>query len=462
MITLFDDQQQAVDAVRASMAAGHKRVLMQAATGSGKTVMASYILRAARERGSNTWFVVPRKELLRQTSKTYDKFDIPHSYIASGMGYNAMADSHIASLQTLPRRLDKLAPPQMVVIDECHFGDGYMNNLFEWFKQHGVWVIGLSATPKKQNGQGMDKWYDDLVLGTPIKELIALGRLSKYEMYAPSVPDLSDIKTTAGDYNKSALQKFMDNHGQYMIGDAVKTYKDNAAGMRGITFCTSVKESKRTAEAYREAGVNAMHMDGTMSSDVRREIILQFADGRIDQITSVDLMTFGFDLSAQVDRDITIECMSDLRPTKSESLQLQKWGRVLRAKDKPALIFDHAGNAHQHGMPDSDREWSLQGREKRRRSHSEREVDMKQCTECFFCHPPAPNCPKCGFIYPIQSREVEQLEGELVKITENDIKKKKRMEVGKARSRADLEAIARERGYKQGWVYKMMKLKGIR
>jgi len=150
-------------------------------------------------------------------------------------------------------------------------------------------------------------------------------------------------------------------------------------------------------------------------------------------------------------------------PTKSEAKQLQKWGRVLRVKDNPAQIFDHAGNVFEHGMPDELRKWTLKGQDKRvRKEQQEREIEMRQCKECHFCHPSGPHCPNCGNIYPIQSRAIKQVEGELEEIKTVQRKKEKRMEVGMAKTMKDLQDIAKDRGYKQGWVYHMAQMKRIK
>jgi superfamily II DNA or RNA helicase len=436
---------------------------MQSATGSGKTIMATKILQDANEKGSTTWFVVPRRELVKQTAGTYDDFALPYSYVAAGNPFRAMMDNQICSLQTLPRRIDGLRPPKLAVIDECHYGAGYMDTLIEWLSAAGSYIIGLSATPKRMNGEGMGRWFDDMVLGPTIKELIAAKRLSEFKMFAPSDNGFTGVKTTAGDYNKGALQEWFDENGDVAIGDCVSTYKKHALGKIGLTFCSSIIESKKTAMAYCQAGIPACHLDGTMSADSRFEVINRLANREILQITSVDIMTFGFDLSAQVGKDITVECMSDLAPTKSDPKQLQKWGRALRKKDMPALIFDHVGNAYRHGMPDADREWSLDSKPKRRRSEGERQSPVRQCTKCYFCHDPAPVCPNCGHVYPVKSREIKQVDGELeeIKEIERQEKKSKRMEVGMAKSYQDLKRIGEERGYSKGWAYVMAKKKGL-
>ena len=462
MITLFQDQSDQIDRVAESMRKGNKRVLMQAATGAGKTIMSTEILRRAINKGSRTWFIVPRKSLLKQTSETYKSFGIPHSFVASGYQYDPNIGNHICSMQTLPRRLGGLRAPDIAIIDETHYGGAHLDKIITWLTAAGCWIVGLSATPKKHNGDGLDKWYDDLVLGVPMAELINSGRLSAYKVFAPSTPDLSAVKITAGDYNKKQLNEWMHDHGDVLIGDAVKTYKDKAMGKIGLTFCTSIEESMRVAKAYNDAGVPACHLDGTVSKESREFVINKLADGEIFQITSVDLMTFGFDLAAQVGRDVVIECMSDLAPTKSEAKQLQKWGRVLRRKDEPALIFDHSGNVFEHGMPNEEREWKLEGRKKRVRAVSEeRDVEMRKCTKCYFCHPPKPVCPNCGNVYPVQPRTIKKIEGELEEV-EAVKRKEKRMEVGQARTYEDLARIARDRGYNPYWAKLMAQKKGIR
>ncbi len=434
---------------------------MQSATGSGKTIMATDILLRAIQRKSSTWFVVPRKELLRQTSGTYDAFGIAHSYIAAGRDYNGYAQSHIVSQQTVVRRLDDLTPPKMAVIDECHYGQDGLDTLIQWLSNAGTYIIGLTATPKKQSGQGFDGWFDDMVMGPSIKELIALGRLSEFKLYAPNRPDLTGIRKVAGEYHQGQLDEWMEHHGKVLVGDAIGTYKSRAMGRLGLTFCTSIKQSKLTAEAFTAEGIPAAHMDGTMSDDVRKAIIRAYADRRLLQLCSVDLMTFGFDLAAQVGRDVVVECMSDLAPTHSESKQLQKWGRVLRRKPEPAMIFDHVGNAFKHGMPDDEREWSLKGRDKVYKQEVDRDAQLRQCTRCYFCHPVAPACPECGFVYPIKYREIKTVAGDLEEVKAIKAAKQKRMEIGMAKTVDDLRRIARERGYKTGWINIIARKKGI-
>jgi superfamily II DNA or RNA helicase len=187
-------------------------------------------------------------------------------------------------------------------------------------------------------------------------------------------------------------------------------------------------------------------VSGAMDGDERSRRIKAFARRELHVLTSVDLLTFGFDLASAAQMDVTIEAMSDLRPTKSLSLQLQKWGRVLRMKPDPALIFDHAGNCDIHGMPDDDREWSLEGRQKRKGGNAEPTIPVRQCGACYMVHRPSPTCPGCGHVYPIKSRMVDEVDGELSEVMERRAKVEKKMQQGRAKTLQELMALGYSRG----------------
>ena len=447
MITLYPDQQDLIDRTRQAMRR-HKSVLMRAGTGSGKTVMASWLVASAQARGKRTWFTVPRKELTVQTSETYKEFNIPHSHIAAEYPFNPYSKSHVCSVGTLIRRLDSVKPPDLAIIDEAHFGGESLDVIIKWLKKHGSWVIGLSATPWRLSGEGLGRWYDDMVEGPSTRWLIDNKRLSDYRLFAPNRPDLSGIKTVAGDYAKGQLSEFME-HDQILIGDAVKYYMEHGMGKLGVTYCASRKHSRMTAERYREAGVMAMHIDGETPAAERRQIIRDYAKREILQLCNAQLLTFGFDLAAQVGRkDICVEAMTDLGPTKSLSQQSQKWGRVLRYKPYPAMIFDHASNIHYHGLPCADRDWTLDDRNSSMESEfaDEKTIPVRTCDKCFFSHKAAPKCPECGHVYPVKYREIDEVDGELGEI--NIAEMKARQEKDMKKKLHQLIAVGRKRGYK--------------
>ena len=142
-----------------------------------------------------------------------------------------------------------------------------------------------------------------------------------------------------------------------------------------------------------------------------------------------------------------METIIGLRPTQSLTLHLQMIGRGLRAKPKPAILLDHANNFRRHGFPDDDREWSLHGREKRPGTASDA-MPVRQCGECYHVHRPAPVCPRCGYVYPVQSREVEEIAGELEQVDPAEVRRAAKREQARAKSVEDLVELGRARGYK--------------
>ncbi len=453
-IAPFPDQMELINGVRSAMRS-HKSILMQSATGTGKTVMASYMMQQAHSKGSRCMFVVPRRELLRQTAKTLDGYHIPYGVIASGWTDNQFARIRLATAGTLVRRLDTVKPPNILFVDETHYGGGDLDRIITWARDGGSWIVGLSATPWKLSGKGIGEWYDTMIQGPQISWLIENRRLSDYRLFAPSRPDLSGIKTMAGDYNKGQLDDFM-TADRVLIGNAVKHYREHAMGRLNVAFGTSVKHAEIIAQSFRDAGIPAAHVSGAMDDDEIARRVRAFARRELLVLANCSLLTFGFDLSSAAGVDVTIECMSDLAPTQSLSLQLQKNGRVLRMKDYPALIFDHAGNIDRHGLPDQDREWTLQGKDKR--SGGQKTEPTRQCQTCYFVHRPAPVCPNCGSVYPVQSREIEEIEGELQEVSRDQERREARQAQGMAKTLYDLIRHGKLKGmrYPEQWAARVM------
>jgi superfamily II DNA or RNA helicase len=236
-----------------------------------------------------------------------------------------------------------------------------------------------------------------------------------------------------------------------LIGDAVSHYKEHANGLLNIVYGTSIKHAGMLADAFNAAGIKAAAVSSKTPDDELANIIKAFARRELKCIANCDLLTFGFDLSAAAGMNVTIESMSDLGPTQSMAKQLQKWGRVLRAKDKPALIFDHAGNIDEHDMPDAEREWTLDGRDKKKGASSEKTKPVRQCPKCYFCDRPAPVCGNCGFVFPVASRMIEEVDGDLEEVTAPRMKP--RQEAGMVAAKDGLAGLLRlekERGYKPG------------
>lgn len=398
MIELREDQDDVRNKLRVALRQ-HQAVLVYAPTGFGKTVLASALAKAIFEKNKRFIFCVHRVDLITQTAKTFTNFGIPFSYIAAGYHFNPHHRIYIASIPTLRNRLGKI-PADYVVVDEAHLSiaAGWAK-IANHYKDQGARLIGLTGSPKRLDGKPLGDVWQTMVFGPSVRWLIDRGHLSKYRAFSPQGLDLSAVHhdKAKNDYNSSELDDLY--AGKAVLSNTVSLWKKYAAGTRTIAFAPSVRTAHLLAEQFREQGVMAVGLDGETQHGDRRQAFIGFADRQIEVIVNCSLFCEGFDLAAQVDRDVTIETVLDTAPSKSLAKVLQKWGRSLRKKPKPAVILDCVGGFAAHGFPDDERNWSLDGSDTT-------EVSVKICPQCAYAHRPAPRCPECDFVYPVASREM--------------------------------------------------------
>lgn len=445
MIQLRPYQQAILDDARQAFAARIRAVLICLATGGGKTVTASTVVQGAAQKRNTTWWLTHRRELASQASQTFHSLGIPHGTIQAGHVSNPHALVQVASIQTIARRLDALPPPNLIVFDETHhIGAASWDAIFHRFP--AARILGLTATPWRLDGQGLGRWYGHMVEGPSTADLIANGSLSRYRLFAPAMPDLSGVATAAGDFQRGALAKAMAK--PQIVGDAIGHYTRLCHGKRAVAFAAGVENSKQIAAQFNAAGIPAEHVDGEMPADQRDVAVDRFRRGETLVLSNADLFGEGFDVPA-------IEAAILLRPTKSLSLHLQQVGRALRPCEgkAEAIILDHAGNSLRHGLPDDEREWSLEDRERRKKAEPS-EVPVRQCKECFFVYRPAPKCPSCGHVPPVVAREIEVVEGELAEVSRSKEmeQRRRRLEERDCETLDDWRALAAQRGYRPGWA----------
>jgi DNA repair protein RadD len=475
---LRDYQQTGVDGIRKALASGNDGVCFVLSTGGGKTVTFSYIAHGAASKGKTIVIMAHRKELCRQISNTLAQFGVVHHVIAAPQAIRSIKieqfKAHrrsfvsskiepviVASVQTLAKRLDSLPiRPDIIVCDEGH----HLTQGSQWGKvvEHypDAKLLAVTATPCRLDGKGLGRghggYMDAMVFGPSMGELIERGYLSPYRIFAPPTAlDLSNVKTRMGDYAKDDLAEAMDK--PTITGSAVEHYRMLANGKRAVVFCVGVAHAEHVASQFRDAGFSAAHVDGGMDDALRDKTLSDFSEGRISILTSSDLISEGFDVPG-------IEVAIMLRPTQSLSLYLQQIGRALRyVPGKTAIILDHVGVVAKHGLPDSEFEWSLEGQKKRKKKPSdEDEVKVKTCTQCFATFAPQPICPNCGHKEEAKARQLEETDGKLVEITEEQkqqMRKQQRKEEGMAKTLADLLKIEKERGYKPGWAVMRHKMR---
>jgi len=445
-------QSNLIEDIRKEMRKGIKNIVLQAPTGCGKTVLTAFMIKETVRRNHECLFIVHRRELIEQSAETFEGVEMPYGIIASGYPENLKEKIQICSVQSLARRLHKIRYPKLMIWDECHHLGART-----WGKIHAMFPkayhVGLTATPKRLDGKGLDKYFDHLITGPKVQDLIDTGFLSDYKIYAPPGPDFSKCHKRMGDYSRAEIGEIMESG--TVLGSTVEQYKRWADGKQTLIFCTCIKHSLAVAESFNKAGYIAYHLDGDTPKKQRDTIIKGFKRGEIKIITNCDLFGEGLDVPS-------LECVQLCRPTLSLALYRQQVGRSLRpfeGKDH-AIIIDQVGNVSRHGLPCQDIEWDLKGKAKKDAS-----AGPKICPECFYANKPASTeCECCGFIFPVESKRVipEELAGHLQEIDKATFKMKRIREQSTCRTFSELVALGKSRNYKYpvGWAKHVMKSRG--
>lgn len=418
MIELRPYQQRAIADVRAAYRRT-KRVLLVAPTGFGKTATASALIQWAVAKGRRVVFAVHRREIVRDTLRRLEGAGVPCGLVMAGERASD-APVQVCSVQTLVARA--AAPPaDLIVWDEAHHcaADTYREIAAQY---PSAWHLGLTATPERADGVGLRDAFDELVVGATVRELQEQGYLAECDVIAP-------------DTRRDALAM-----------EPTAAWEKYAEGRPTVVFHRTVEESLRFA---RGLGSVCAHIDGSMGRSMRDARLEDFARGRTQVLSNVYVLTEGWDAPrAKV-------CIL-ARGCGSPGTYLQMVGRVLRrAGDERALVVDLAGVTHEHGLPDEDREYSLDGIA--RKPTSDREW-ISQCLACGFVTrgvSRGPACSQCGALWPavepvrVEAAEMRKISDEprwLAQLRSRAPRHERDAELDR------LLAVARERGYKPGWA----------
>lgn len=471
--------------IRHAYRCGHRSVLFVLPTGGGKTYTFVDIAERAAAKGNRILILVHRSELVDQASRSLHAIGCQHGVIASGYRMDLQPMVQVASVQTLIKRLHLIPPGwfKMIVVDEAHHAVA------------GTWaqilaamldcrVLGVTATPERLDGRGLREMFDVMILGPDAAWLTDEAFLTQARIFSPPPIDLSSIKRVDSRNGKAKAADILRQR-QFM-GDAVTHYRRTIAPVHNgtaIAFCPNLEVAEAMTDAFRSQGITAATIDGKTDRGIRRRMISDIGDASLKVLVSVDIISEGTDIPSVTGAIL-------YRPTDSLTLFLQQCGRVLRpiyapgydlettqgrlnaiaAGGKPfAVINDHVGNTYtgdipKHGTPTDHREWSLDGRKAREKAESTA-PPIRICPACLSQIPAAANpCPHCGHVVETQPRwrEMKVVEGELQELDPALTRRTMRREVAQARTREELEAIARERGYKAGWVTHMLSARGQR
>jgi len=370
---------------------GQRKVLAQLPTAAGKTVALAHI--------SNDFFLAGRKILvlahrLELVEQAADKLSaiigaevgiIKHGYPA-----HLTRKIQVGSVQTLSRRnLAQILPKiGLLICDEAHHATAKTyREIFNFYEN--VPILGVTATPKREDGQGFKELFDVLVEGIDTHSLIKTGYLSPYKLFvtSSSISTIGIKKSKSNnDYAKNDLALAVTT--QVSLDNIFENWSKFAHRKKTLIFAASITHSKAIATYFQTRGVECEHLDAQTPEKERKAILNRFSAGITQIITNYQIVTEGYDCP-------NIECVYCLRPTTSSTLWLQMVGRSLRTapNKKYATIIDLTENWKIHGLPDDNRQWLL----------SPLSLSESQYTPGLI------KCPSCTHVFRDNTRSLKPL-----------------------------------------------------
>lgn len=356
--TLRQYQREGIENIFSLWRKGKRSILFQMPTGTGKTVLFAEIVRMGFQQQRKILIVVHRIELVDQITRKLKSRGVEVGHIVAGKQSDYSRIVQVASIQTLSRREHPEA--NLIIIDECHHAKAATYKKL-WELYPDAKFLGVTATPVRLSGEGFSDLFDELIVSMSILQFIEKGFLVKIKHHVGAKPRLEGVKVRHGDYVTSMLSGIMMDNS--MMIDLIESYCQQTPGKSAIVFAVDVEHSQSIAERYREADVNAAHIDAKTPKAIREQILSDFRKGIIKVVSNVEIITEGFDFPE-------CEVVQLARPTKSLALYLQMVGRVMRpAKGKTeGIVLDNAGLWLEHNLSVIDRTWSLEGLKKKKRS----------------------------------------------------------------------------------------------
>jgi superfamily II DNA or RNA helicase len=448
--------------IEQAIAAGEKRILVVAPTGSGKTLVASALINSFTRRYRPVVVLAHRKEIIDQTSKKLRGSRITHGIVKAGYSPRPMERVQVASVQTLWVRAMRseamtLPPADLLIVDECHHAAAHTwRKLIEAYPD--AVLIGLTATPCRGDGCGLGGIFTCMIEAPQIPDLIGLGFLVRSRVYAPvKQPNLRGVHVRHGDYVENELAERMDN--PKLVGDIVTHWHKFGERRKTVVFAVNVAHSIHLRDEFLKSGVRAEHLDGGTPDDDRDAILGRLASGETEVVTNCMVLTEGFDCP-------DIGCIILARPTKKMGLFRQMIGRGLRPADgkTDAIILDHSGAVFHHGLPEDRVAWTLDPERKAtspahiaRLTHQAGK--LLECSQCGALRLGGQPCPHCSFLPKRPPRDVFVADGELGLVTNGRAHGPDYDPETRRRWHSMFAHIAEERGYKPGWIAHQYKTK---
>ena len=329
----------------------HCSVMVQMPTGTGKThLLASLVNEELRTKNEEScvWIVAHRRELVEQIEETVARYGIKPTD----------GTVKVLSIQWLYRHWEdmKNERPSLIVIDEAHHA------LAETYKE--LWQrypeakkLGMTATPCRLNRKGFTDLFEALITSDSIADFIRQGWLSPFD-YVSIRPDSEDQRLidglekrgADGDFQVKEMDRVLNRRPSIeRLYESVRQY---ANGKKGIVYAVSISHARNIVTYYNNKGVNAVAIDSKTPAKLRKQLVEDFRQGRIQVLVNVDVFSEGFDCP-------DVEFVQMARPTLSLAKYLQQVGRGLRKTDgkETCMLIDNVGLYRLFGLPTAYRDW---------------------------------------------------------------------------------------------------------
>lgn len=401
-------QVRGLELLREGFRQGHRRQILTAATGAGKTVAALELLRGSLVKGRRAIFVCDRTALINQTSARADQYGFQHGIIqANHWRRDNSIPFQICSIQTIGAR-GYWPEADLIVLDEAH---AVYKAAREKIISTDAAIIGLTATPCTK---GLGLLYTNLVNPTTMYELTEDGTLVPLKILACVRPDMAGAEISGGEWTARAAAE----RESTIIGDVVGEWLAHGEGRKTIAFGADIAYCDELVRRFNAAGVYAMAYTSETPDDEREDIVKEFEkpESAIRVLASVAALSKGFDVPS-------VGCIIDARPLrKSLSEFIQMIGRGLRCSPAKSdcILLDHSGNSIRF-LEDFERVYfegfqSLDAAEKADKVIRREAEDYapKGCPQCGH-KPFARRCLACGFEKQSRS-EVDESAGVMKEI----------------------------------------------
>lgn len=420
-------QQTALDAIMQAMRK-ERFLLVQAATGAGKTILFSALIRHCMENFSMRIGVLAHREILIRQARDKLLSVWPEGENKIGLACASVSQDVdlsrpviIGSPQTLVRRIGNMPPLDLVIIDECHRVPPsnkksqyktLLDRLEDYYPK--VRILGVTATPYRLGHgyifgddckAGEDNWWPKLHSTISISTLQEQGYLVPLRAKEAEniAEDLSYVSTSKGEFNEGQLSEVMEK--EVHLHSAVHAYEEYGEGREHVVvFCVTIQHAEKMQEVFLAEGYSAAVIHSKMSKEERDYALQAFEQGSVRVICNVGVLTEGWDCTA-------VDCILMCRPTMSPALYVQMVGRGLRIHDgkKDCLLLDLSGNCRRHGDV-NEPVVEVGSRAKKKLAEDEEDEDqrMKTCPQCNELVPLAVmECPECGYQWSDEKRLVE-------------------------------------------------------